>query len=172
VFKEEVTTWLTKEWVCEWTGKMEGDGDFFGLPNSPPFYVGAQGMNSLPQALRENAIESGIVILHKGSRIDSLHRDATTKKWTLMGKTGDAALHTTPEDIARMTVSGSLTDRQYDIVVLTDISSRYTLYTRYTTIHHYTLYTHYTHDTHDTHYTHYTHDTHDTPLYTLYTLYT
>jgi predicted NAD/FAD-dependent oxidoreductase len=56
-FKQTISDWLDKQWVSEWKGSFKGDGDFFGCPSQPPFYVGAGGMSAIPVALARGRYE-------------------------------------------------------------------------------------------------------------------
>lgn len=132
--------------VVEWKGnfveaeaEIEGSkqerADFFGMPHQGPYYVGVNGMHSVPHSLASMAKEEGekngaaSVNIFPATRVSKLIQ-APNKKWRLEGVGGKAALHDTKESEAKMaqhselkTGSDSGDAETWDFVVLTDLSS-------------------------------------------------
>jgi phytoene dehydrogenase-like protein len=83
-FKRTVSDWQGRQWVSEWTGSFAGDGDFFGLPAKPPFYVGTGGMNALPVALVASAEATGRCTVHRGTRVESMQVREGEREYSCM----------------------------------------------------------------------------------------
>ena len=127
--KKICNDWLTKGLISEWKGPHIGDGDFFGLPcNKDPIYVSAkQGMNNIPISIVQEAITLDPNLQSfQGIRVENIQRSDSNDKWILLGKSGRAAFHDTPENESKANPSMPLHNHDgYDIVVLTDISSSF-----------------------------------------------
>jgi predicted NAD/FAD-dependent oxidoreductase len=129
-FKKLVHEWIEKGHVSEWKGDFRSstkqEHEFFGLPSTPPFYVAIDGMQTLSKNILIDASASAKLHIHSGVRIAQLDRDAVTKKWRLIGTSGEAAYHDTSEklqlDCQRNVIGEEL---GYDAVILTDISSSF-----------------------------------------------
>lgn len=129
--KEKIKEWLDMGIVKEWHGNFiaasdDDRNDFFGLPGSPPFYVGCNGMESITQTMVEK-MNGSCRKVFTGTRVAEMERDDDTNTWKLYGTTGTCAFHDTPEDIVKMgnnrLVLGN--DLGYDAVILTDVSSSF-----------------------------------------------
>ena len=137
-FKALVDDWIAKDIVKKWEGHfISSDSceyDFFGMPSLPPFYVGADGMQSVPTGVLDQIIqkmnsseEESKLSVFTGTRVAQFERDEASKKWRLFGTSGTAAFHDTPEKIVQQSnenlplgeVEG------YDGVILTDVSSSF-----------------------------------------------
>eukprot|EP00554_Chaetoceros_debilis_P010874 CAMPEP_0194108772 /NCGR_PEP_ID=MMETSP0150-20130528/8410_1 /TAXON_ID=122233 /ORGANISM="Chaetoceros debilis, Strain MM31A-1" /LENGTH=557 /DNA_ID=CAMNT_0038797557 /DNA_START=33 /DNA_END=1706 /DNA_ORIENTATION=- len=126
-----VQKWMEEDIVKKWEGKFMSSPaaaadaispspspssstrtrrDFFGMPSMPPFYVGVDGMQSVPKgildlaqknSLERNDNESGGSIstlrVFTGTRVAQLEQNKKSKKWKLFGTSGTAAYHDTPE---------------------------------------------------------------------------
>lgn len=130
IMKGICKSWLQKGLVSEWKGRHDGSGDFFGLPHQKdPVYVSAKGgMNNIPlELIREAVTLNSKFQFFQGIRVESIQkRSNTNKKWALMGKSGRAAFHDTPEEESKAQKCVPLHDHDgYDIIVLTDISSSF-----------------------------------------------
>ncbi|EJK74473.1 hypothetical protein THAOC_03845, partial [Thalassiosira oceanica] len=150
-FKRLAEEWIDKKYVAEWKGDFRSSGsatedrhrEFFGLPSSPPFYVAADGMQSLPRNIL-NELESSsdtashegttssssvVVRVHCGVRVAQMERDPSTKRWRLFGQSGEAAYHDTSEQFVKGNTQRHLLggDNQagFDAVILTDVSSSF-----------------------------------------------
>lgn len=133
-FQCVVRDWIDQGFVQEWKGEFQSfqcdDKDtFFGLPNAPPFYVGIDGMQSIPQGLVERTQKShgDKLKVSMGTRVTHMDRNHETKRWLLYGTFGDAAFHDTSEEEAKSLYHKvCLGDQEgYDIVILTDVSSSF-----------------------------------------------
>ena len=129
-FKKLVYGWIEKGYVSEWNGdfrsSIKQEHEFFGLPSTPPFYVAVDGMQSLSKNILIDASASADVRIHPGVRVAQLDRDVATKKWRLIGTSGEAAYHDTAEKLqldCQRNVIGE--ESGYDAVILTDISSSF-----------------------------------------------
>jgi len=150
---------LMAEGVCdEWKGNFRSSSttsgtckhDFFGMPSSPPFYVGADGMQSVSKGVldrmiraQEDAEDGGkneirdshfhssrslsTLTLFTGTRVSELDRDETSQKWKLWGASGNAAFHDTPEKVVQQSNERVLLGESegYDGIILTDVSSSF-----------------------------------------------
>ena len=118
--------------VSEWKGSFttddpegENSNEFFGLPSQPPFYVGNDGMQSIPKQLLSR-ISSDKLSLFSGTRVSGMERDEETKLWNLFGTDGKAAYHDSSETEAQASAEHRLVDgKGYDAIVLTDVSSSF-----------------------------------------------
>ncbi|KAL7541373.1 hypothetical protein ACHAWF_006918, partial [Thalassiosira exigua] len=133
-FKTLVKEWTEKGYVSEWSGdfrsSIKQEHEFFGLPSTPPFYVAVGGMQTLARNILTEASEcteeSSEVRIHEGVRVAQLNRDAGTKKWTLLGTSGEAAYHDTAEKLQKHSQTNVIGDQLgYDAVILTDVSSSF-----------------------------------------------
>ena len=83
-------------------------------------------MQTLSKHILIDASASAEVQIHSGVRVAQLNRDAVTKKWRLIGTSGEAAYHDTSEKLqldCQRNVIGE--ESGYDAVILTDISSSF-----------------------------------------------
>ena len=117
LFQPVLTNWLENGIAKEWKGRFTSDDeatselDFFGLPSQPPFYVGADGINTIPAQLLSGNKE-GLQVF-SGKHVARIERDESTQKWHLFGTSGQAAFHDTPEEIAQASTEAPLgTDRR------------------------------------------------------------
>ena len=140
-FQEHVSEWIRQGFVKEWDGTFVADDPdgsahrdrgFFGMPHSPPFYVGSDGMNSVVQGVLDNCCCDEALCVHRGTRVANMERNPSTGKWCLYGTSGEIAFHDTPEEkVAAAAASdkgqilGRTSDREYDVVILTDVSSSF-----------------------------------------------
>ena len=142
-FREHVSEWVQQGFVKEWDGTFvaddpdeessaQRDRGFFGMPHSPPFYVGSDGMNSAVQGVLESCCNNEALRVHRGTRVANMERNPTTGRWCLYGTSGEIAFHDTPEEkVAAAAASdkgqslGRTPDREYDVVILTDVSSSF-----------------------------------------------
>jgi len=142
-FKLLVKDWMTKGLVQEWKGNFMSSPsaspsrDFFGLPSLPPFYVGADGMQSIPKGILHHILtqkqdtneDDGHpqLNLFTGTRVAQLERDEESKRWKLFGTSGTSAFHDTPEKIVQQSNDkiplGAM--EGYDGIILTDVSSSF-----------------------------------------------
>ncbi|KAL7529629.1 hypothetical protein ACHAXR_004192 [Thalassiosira sp. AJA248-18] len=142
-FQEIMREWMAKDFVREWTGDFESsdtlspDREFFGLPSSPPFYVGWDGMQSLTQTIL-NDVKTKLVSgsssssstslrVFTGTRVAQLERDDDSQRWLLSGTTGLAAFHDTSEIFVKCNeeVQSLGEPSGYDAIILTDASSSF-----------------------------------------------
>lgn len=130
-FRGIVGEWMDLDVVSEWKGNFATDdsvasvaNEFFGLPSMPPFYVGNDGMQSIPKRLLSQ-ISSDELSVFTGTRVSGMERDNDTKLWSLIGTDGKAAYHDTAEKEAQASLESRLLGDGYDAVVLTDISSSF-----------------------------------------------
>lgn len=136
--KEQIKEWLDMGIVKEWHGNFisssdDGRKDFFGLPGSPPFYVGCNGMESITQTMlvhiiRDSKMDESCTEVFTGTRVAEMERGDDTNKWKLYGTTGTCAFHDTPEDIVKKMENKRLVlgnELGYDAVILTDVSSSF-----------------------------------------------
>ena len=140
---------MMKDIVREWKGKfvaasnktLAADGEFFGLPSSPPFYVGWDGMQSIAQSVLNDvnrkltggssSSSSSSLKVFTGTRVAHLERcGETQQKWKVYGTSGMAAYHDTSESFVQITQDGThqqqlgeTTTGGYDAIILTDVSS-------------------------------------------------
>ena len=129
-FKKLVHEWIEKGYVSEWNGDFRSsttqEHEFFGLPSTPPFYVANDGMQSLSENILIDASENSDVHIHTGIRVANLNRDTVTKKWRLIGTSGEAAYHDTAEKLQEHCQTNVIGEESgYDAVILTDISSSF-----------------------------------------------
>mmetsp|Transcript_24428 Transcript_24428/g.37009 ORF Transcript_24428/g.37009 Transcript_24428/m.37009 type:complete len:443 (-) Transcript_24428:42-1370(-) len=131
-FKKIVNEWIEKDYVSEWNGdfrsSIKQEHEFFGLPSTPPFYVSneADGMQTLSKNILSEARKNANVRLHIGVRVAQLNRDTITKKWKLIGTSGEAAYHDTDEKLQEDEKRNLIGEESgYDAVILTDISSSF-----------------------------------------------
>lgn len=148
-FQEIIRQWMMKDIVREWKGKfvaasnktLAADGEFFGLPSSPPFYVGWDGMQSIAQSVLNDvnrkltggssSSSSSSLKVFTGTRVAHLERcGETQQKWKVYGTSGMAAYHDTSESFVQITQDGThqqqlgeTTTGGYDAIILTDVSS-------------------------------------------------
>mmetsp|Transcript_11587 Transcript_11587/g.16235 ORF Transcript_11587/g.16235 Transcript_11587/m.16235 type:complete len:477 (-) Transcript_11587:171-1601(-) len=161
IFKKVVKNWIDNNVAEEWKGRFAASPpsdssananlDFFGLPSSPPFYVGVDGMRSIPARLlsenvdnsskvedngdnaKEKSNINNILELLQGTRVARMERNEVTQRWILFGTSGEGAFHDTSEEIAKKTnevTLGRVSDGDeaiagYDAVILTDVSSSF-----------------------------------------------
>lgn len=136
--KEKVKEWLEMGIVKEWYGHFiaasnDDRNDFFGLPGSPPFYIGCNGMESISQIMVDQIIkdqktDGSCKKAFSGTRVAEMERDDGTNKWKLYGTMGTCAFHDTPEDIVKRMGNNRLVlgnELGYDAVILTDVSSSF-----------------------------------------------
>lgn len=127
--QEHVNDWINDGLCEEWKGNFvrmglgDGGSSFFGMPNLGPFYVGVGGMHTLPQGLIDRACETGFVNVFNGVRISDIEHDAGTNRWILSGASGEAAYHDSSTTSKKITTMPPGDSKQYDVVLLTDISS-------------------------------------------------
>ena len=134
-FQPVVKYWIEKGLVQEWNGTFESfhcenvKDHFFGLPHKPPFFVGVDGMQSIPQGILNLVqINHGDQLsVHTGTRVSHMKRDDISKRWFLYGTSGEAAFHDTPEDkVEKCTDKIPLgSEEGFDAVILTDVSSSF-----------------------------------------------
>ena len=129
-FKKIVNEWIEKDYVSEWNGdfrsSIKQEHEFFGLPSTPPFYVSNFGMQTLSKNILSDASENSNVRIHAGVRVAQLNRDTVTKKWKLIGTSGEAAYHDTDEKLQEDDQRNVIGEESgYDAVILTDISSSF-----------------------------------------------
>lgn len=118
-FQHIVGQWLEEDICRVWTGHFCGTGSFFGFPHQPPFYVGNGGMKTIVEHLLTGAR------LYQGTRVSQVTR-GDNNKWQLVGTSGDAAFHDTPEQTARRVKECVIGNPiGYDAVILTDVSSSF-----------------------------------------------
>jgi hypothetical protein len=159
-----VQEWLANGWVAPWTARKGcllhpnhhhdddnsnnnntgssghdsilpyANSDFFGVPSNPDdVYIGVGGMHLLPRRILNK--ESNVVV-HRGTRVQSVRRNSFNKKWELDIVVGDAAYHDTKEKehnkesltttTAKRTTTTStdtVVQGDFDAVIFTDISS-------------------------------------------------
>lgn len=135
-FQSILKEWINKGFVREWKGRFVSSKslsadparDFFGLPSTPPFYVGIDGMQSISQnvlsATYHEMIKtaSSSLKLLTGTRVAQMERDEATNT------SGDAAYHDTPEVIVQRNkdeIEQLGEQSGYDAVILTDVSSSF-----------------------------------------------
>lgn len=122
---------------------QKGTADFFGMPHMPPFYIGSDGMNSIPKGVLDdvqkltndkNSNLKSEFNLFTGTRVTELQRDEATQKWKLFGTSGTVAYHDTAEKIVKEDEKKKikagktpydLLGEGYDAVFLTDVSSSF-----------------------------------------------
>mmetsp|Transcript_28014 Transcript_28014/g.41682 ORF Transcript_28014/g.41682 Transcript_28014/m.41682 type:complete len:504 (-) Transcript_28014:172-1683(-) len=148
-FQTFLQEYIKKGIVQEWKGDFRSissnenetvGSDFFGMPSLPPFYVGSgeNGMQSVTKGILDSLMNSqkiqGQDEEHKlkvfnGTRVARLQLDGkeTSQKWKLLGTSGEAAFHDTPEQIVQqINQKIILGDPQgYDGIILTDVSSSF-----------------------------------------------
>ena len=135
-FQPVVKDWIEQGLVQEWKGEFQSfhcddfKDHFFGLPHKPPFYVGVDGMQSIPQGILNLAqINHGDQLkVHNGTRVSHMERDETSKRWFLYGTTGNAAFHDTPEEEVKTSTTERVSlgiEEGFDAVILTDVSSSF-----------------------------------------------
>lgn len=138
-FRTMVDEWCAKGWAAKWEGRFgcvdlrkESDSEkdtseFFGLPSSPPFFVGVGGMQMLPRALLSAAEETGLVKVCRGVRVQRMERSSSesgsSDQWQLSGPSGEGAYHDTAEAVAAKAKAGAL--GSFDAVLVTDISASF-----------------------------------------------
>jgi predicted NAD/FAD-dependent oxidoreductase len=128
-FRSVVSDWIQLGVASEWKGKFGTDDpeadpahEFFGLPSQPPFYVGNDGMQSIPTRILSD-ISSDCLNVFTGTRVSSMQRN--NGQWSLFGVKGQAAYHDTPEKEAQSLSQEELLGEGYDAVVLSDVSSSF-----------------------------------------------
>ena len=149
-FKSLVNELIAEGIVKEWTGdfrstfKGSGSNDFFGLPSSPPFYVGSDGMQSVSKGILDKLVQRSILKnegngkksncsklysnelnLFTGTRVASMER--SNGKWKLWGNSGNEAVHDTPEKEVQQSNERLMLGegKGYDAIILTDVSSSF-----------------------------------------------
>lgn len=122
-FQKLVESWIQDGIVKEWKGEFRGKADFFGFPSRPPFYVGVGGMDAIPKHLLSQ--NHGAIKVWKGQRVSKLMRNDDTRRWTLYGTSGESAYHDSKESIARSVVPQPIGSSDYDVVIVTDVSSSF-----------------------------------------------
>jgi len=68
------------------------------------------------------------VRVHCGVRVARMERDESTRRWRLLGQSGEAAYHDTSEKVVRERAQGHFLlgdEAGYDAVILTDVSSSF-----------------------------------------------
>lgn len=150
IVRDRVNKWIEYGFVTQWqenqqkgiTFSQECDHvDFFGMPRNGPFFVGVNGMQSVPKSIMNHAINElgDKAQLCEGIRVEkvenSLENDTkgstslspASIKYSLFGKTGEAAFHDTSEETVQKATFNILHDasKPFDYVVLTDISSNF-----------------------------------------------
>eukprot|EP00978_Attheya_sp_CCMP212_P040650 scaffold224238_cov55-Attheya_sp.AAC.1 len=144
-FQSVVNDWMKQGMACEWKGTFASDDpgmggyDFFGLPSCPPFYIGTDGMQSIPKKLLEEETKKHTLSVFEGTRVARMERNEALGKWQLFGTSGTAAFHDTPEETAHQLKDNEVSlggvgvgnnskeeeARYYDAVLLTDVSSSF-----------------------------------------------
>ena len=139
-FQQILAEWMACGFVKEWKGRFISsstllrDKDFFGLPSTPPFYVGRDGMQSIANDVLEDAQQklsrsssSTSMSQFTGTRVAQMERDETTNRWVLYGCIGKNAYHDTPEaDVKQNDCNYQIGKHDgYDAVILTDVSSSF-----------------------------------------------
>jgi len=129
-FRDVVSEWMDLGIVSEWQGNFATDdtaanaaNEFFGLPSEPPFYVGNDGMQSIPKRLLSR-ISPDVLTVSSGTRVSGMERDENTQLWRLYGTDGNAAFHDTPEQEAKQS-QDKLLGEGYCAIILTDVSSSF-----------------------------------------------
>lgn len=117
--------------VSEWKGNFASDdpeadpaNEFFGLPSQPPFFVGNDGMASIPKGVLSR-LSSDQLTVSTGTRVSRMERDDTTQTWKLFGTHGNLAYHDTAEKEVKHRSQDGLLGEGFDAVVLTDVSSSF-----------------------------------------------
>jgi len=139
-FREHVSEWIERGFVKEWDGAFVADDPanldrgFFGMPQRPPFYVGSDGINSVVQGVLDSCCYHALRV-HRGTRVAKMERNPSTGRWSLYGTSGEIAYHDTPEAKVAAAAAISSSDRgqrlgrssgcEYDVVILTDVSSSF-----------------------------------------------
>jgi predicted NAD/FAD-dependent oxidoreductase len=144
-FQTILKKWIDQKHIAApWQGTFRGESgaaDFFGLPSCPPFYVGVGGIRSIAQHLLHET--SDCIQVFEGHRVTGMTRDETSassstngssgsgsrKTWSLFGTNGEPAYHDSAETVAQSAASDLIGD-DYDVVVLTDISSSFSSWHR------------------------------------------
>lgn len=166
IVEDWIATGLVKEWKGKFTSSGSGNGihecnsnsnsnindndskfDFFGMPSKPPFYVGANGMQSISKGILAQAMQTtntnartiqnnskiskSKLQIFTGTRVAQLDRDEATNKWKLVGTTGTAAFHDTTEKAMKKSLNANGGQHYlgaaegYDAIILTDVSSSF-----------------------------------------------
>ena len=130
IMKQILNEWIERGYVSEWDGNFKSstkpEHEFFGLPSTPPFFVVNNGMQNLTKNILADASENPEVRVHAGVRVAQLNRDEDTRKWKLLGTSGEAAYHDTAEKLQERSKRNVLgEDAGYDAVILTDVSSSF-----------------------------------------------
>lgn len=129
-FAEVLASWIEQGWAMEWKGDFRGDGDFFGFPASPPFYVGVGGNHLLIRSML-GAAPSNLTIRGQ-TRVSGIEYKAPPRSsavadgpdaWVLSGTSGSAAFHDTPEMAAARALPDGL--GAFDAVLVTDASASF-----------------------------------------------
>ena len=143
---ELIVEGIVKEWTGDFrsTSKKSESHDFFGLPSSPPFYVGANGMQSVSKGILDQLVQNSILTnegneknsnssnlnsnelnLFTGTRVASIER--SDGKWKLWGTSGNEAFHDTPEKEVQQSNGNVILGegKGYDAIILTDVSSSF-----------------------------------------------
>ena len=142
-FRSMVDRWVEQGVAAAWTPASpasfvgeDGAPDFFGLPHSPPFFVGVDGMDTVVKRLLEQPTpievkgkkdRSGITVFEQ-HRVASMKQQGDDNTWTLWGTSGAPAFHDTPEK--QVATQPTLFGQGYDFVVLTDVSSSFSSWHR------------------------------------------
>eukprot|EP00580_Thalassiosira_gravida_P018379 CAMPEP_0201676944 /NCGR_PEP_ID=MMETSP0494-20130426/42997_1 /ASSEMBLY_ACC=CAM_ASM_000839 /TAXON_ID=420259 /ORGANISM="Thalassiosira gravida, Strain GMp14c1" /LENGTH=494 /DNA_ID=CAMNT_0048159781 /DNA_START=16 /DNA_END=1500 /DNA_ORIENTATION=+ len=144
----EIVTGEWRPYVREWKGHFyksnkttsssssSSEREFFGMPSTPPFYVGLDGMQSLTKNILDHVDKnissesesSPSLRVFTGTRVANLERDPSSQKWKLHGTSGTAAYHDTSEKVAQQLNNTQLLgegESGYDAVILTDVSSSF-----------------------------------------------
>ena len=142
-FQVHVSEWMERGFVKKWDGTFAADTEdhddsadrgFFGMPSSPPFYVGSDGINSVVEGVLDMCCLDNshhALRINRGMRVATMERNKNTGKWSLYGTSGEIAYHDTPEEKVAATSSserqrlGRSPEHEYDVVILTDVSSSF-----------------------------------------------
>jgi len=144
-FQKVVSDWMAKDLISEWKGDFISSSknstkssncnidSFFGFPSLPPFYIGNNGMSSIPSGLlnhissMESTSNNRSINIFKGTRVAQMKRDEKSNKWFLYGVDGMAAYHDTPNKVVHELnqEDNILQEYGYDAVLLTDVSSSF-----------------------------------------------
>ena len=142
-FQVHVSEWMERGFVKKWDGTFAADTEdhedsadrgFFGMPSSPPFYAGSDGINSVVEGVLDMCCLDNsrhALRISRGTRVATMERNKNTGKWSLYGTSGEIAYHDTPEKKVAATSSserqqlGRSPEHEYDVVILTDVSSSF-----------------------------------------------
>ena len=135
-FARLVERWRGEGWCEEWRARRgvlrapsppspsPRNAPFFGLREADAAYVGAGGMHRMAIGMLRSCEARGRegrvrVSVRRGVRVAKVARDG--RGWRLLGTSGEAAAHDSPEALAAAAAHGGL-GPAHDIVIVTDVS--------------------------------------------------